>query len=122
MKILFIMYFNVFGEFEEVLKELKEHKPIEVYSKDGAKPEGVPTELADIVIFILDYFGGSNPKIDVNESYLLEGDTYYKNAEYYEVARSKKPYDYFMEIYKECQGHLSKSLYYEIIKKCDFYG
>ena len=65
---------NVFGEFEEVLEELQTHEPTEVYSKDGVKPEGAPTELADIVIFILDYFGGSSPQIDVDEAYLLEGD------------------------------------------------
>lgn len=106
---------NVFGEFEEVLEELQTHDPTEVYSKDGVKPEGAPTELADIVIFILDYFGGSSPQIDVDEAYLLKGDDYYKNEEYYQKARSKRAVDYFREVYKECQGHLSKSLYYHII-------
>ena len=106
---------NVFGEFEEVLEELRDHDPTEVYTKDGIKPEGVPTELADIVIFILDYFGGSNPQIDVDEKYLLTEDKYYKNLEYYEKARNKSAIKYFNDVYKECQAHLSKSLYYHVI-------
>lgn len=112
---------NVLGEFEEVLEELKSHNPTEVYSKNGIKPEGAPTELADIVIFILDYFGGSNPVIDVDEAYLLEEDKYYKNEEYYDLARKKNPIDYFREVYKECQGHLSKSLYYHVIKQNEIF-
>lgn len=108
---------NLMAEFDEVLEELKTNEPTRVYSKDGIKPEGAPTELADIVIFILDYFGGCNPKIDIDEDYLLQPDEYYKNDAYYKKARKKKPYDYFSEIKKECFGHISKSLYYYAINQ-----
>ena len=67
---------NVIGEFEETLDELKLNKPDEVYYLDGKKLSGVPTELSDIIIFILDYFGGSNPQIDIDEEFLLMPDRY----------------------------------------------
>ena len=61
---------NVLGEIEEAMAELMNHPPTEVYYKKGNKPEGAPTELADIIIFILDYFGGSEPPIDIDEEFL----------------------------------------------------
>lgn len=103
---------NLFGEFDETMTELESGiKPTEVYFKKGNKPEGVPTELADIVIFILDYFGGSEPKIDVDEEFLQTSDKYYKNLEYYEEARKENPIKYFSEIEKICKNLLSISLF-----------
>ena len=103
---------NLYGEFDETMEELEcGRKPTEVYSKKGNKPEGVPTELADIVIFILDYFGGSEPQIDVDEEFLQTSDKYYKNLEYYEEARKENPIKYFSEIEKICKNLLSISLF-----------
>ena len=79
---------NLLGEFAETEEELwSGRKPTEVYFKKGNKPEGAPTELADIIIFILDYFGGSEPQIDVDEVFLETPDKYYKNPEHYEETR-----------------------------------
>ncbi len=102
---------NLFGEFEEVTEELWHHSPTEVYTKDGVKPEGVPTELADIIIFILDYFGGSNPKIDIDEEFLLEPDKYYKNEEWYALKRQKEAREYFIEIADTARNYISLSFY-----------
>lgn len=103
---------NLYGEFDETMEELAcGKKPTEVYFKKGNKPEGVPTELADIVIFILDYFGGSEPQIDVDETFLETTDKYYKNPEYYEKARKEDPIKYFSDIKKICRNILSISLF-----------
>ena len=114
---------NVIGEFEETLDELKLNKPDEVYYLDGKKLSGAPTELSDIIIFILDYFGGSNPQIDVLEDYLLEPNKYYKNNEWYELKRSCDPYKVFIEIMDEAKKHLSLSLMdYTIHGNSEFIG
>ena len=102
---------NVFGEFEEVLEELKSHDPKEVYYENGTKLCGAPTELADIIIFILDYFGGSNPQIDIDEEFLLMPDRYYKNPEWYQECANKSSYKYFLEIRDEAKKHLSLSIF-----------
>lgn len=107
---------NLIGEFQETMDELMSGiKPTEVYFKKGNKPEGAPTELADIIIFILDYFGGSEPKIDIDEEFLETPDEYYKNPEYYEQARKKEPWQYFLEIKDLCQNHISLSAFHRLL-------
>ena len=108
---------NVLGEIEETMDELAGgHAPTEVYYKKGNKPEGAPTELADIIIFILDYFGGSDPKIDVDETFLETPDAYYKNPEYYEkIKKQKKPLQYFIEIRNICRNYISMSMFYHVL-------
>lgn len=108
------LIFNIEQEFEEVKSELISGRaPTEVYYKHGNKPEGTPTELADIIIFIIDYFGGSEPLIDIDEDFLETGDEYYKNPDYYEkVRREKSPFAYFLEIEKSCRHHLALSSLY----------
>lgn len=45
------------SELSEALEEFRNgHQPTEIYY-NGAKPEGVPIELADVVIRIMDYCG-----------------------------------------------------------------
>lgn len=107
---------NLFGEFNETEEELwSGRKPTEVYFRDGNKPEGAPTELADIIIFILDYFGGSEPQIDVDEAFLDTPDKYYKNLEHYERARKIEPRKYFMDIKKACRNHISMSAFHHLL-------
>lgn len=104
---------NLIAEFQEVQEQLDTGiNPTEVYFSEGNKPEGTPTELADIIIFILDYFGGSEPKIDVDEIFLETPDEYYKNHEHYEKSRQVKPSQYFLTITKACNDHISKSALY----------
>ena len=101
---------NVIGEVEETYAELMHHEPTEVYYKPEKpeKPEGAPTELADVIIFILDYFGGNG--IDIDEDFLEEPDVYYKNEEWYEeIRKEKKPDEYFLLIREKCNNHLSLS-------------
>ena len=108
---------NILDEIEETMDELTGgHAPTEVYFKKGDKPEGAPTELADIIIFILDYFGGSDPKIDVDETFLETPDAYYKNPKYYEQVKSQKePWQYFIEIREACHNHISLSMLYHVL-------
>lgn len=48
----------VHSEISEALEEFRNgHAPDEIYFAESGKPEGVPVELADAVIRILDYFG-----------------------------------------------------------------
>ncbi len=109
--------FNLENEFDEVKSELVSGRaPTEVYYKHGNKPEGAPTELADIIIFILDYFGGSEPQIAIDEEFLESGDRYYKNPDYYEkIRREKNPFAYFLEIEKTCRNHLALSSLYHTL-------
>ncbi len=52
------------AELSEALEEWRNgHAPAEVYIKDG-KPEGVPIELADVVIRILDFCGAYGVDLD----------------------------------------------------------
>lgn len=54
------------SEISEAFEEHREHRrPNEVYEKNG-KPEGIPIELADCIIRILDYCGAEN--IDIGEA------------------------------------------------------
>lgn len=113
---------NLLGEFEETLVELTSgRKPTEVYFKKGNKPEGAPTELADIIIFILDYFGGSEPKIDVDSEFLETPNQYYKNPKYYEEARKKEAWKYFIEIRDACRNHISMSGLHYMLHDNDTY-
>lgn len=113
---------NISNEFQEVKDELMNgRKPTEVYYKNGNKPEGAPTELADILIFILDYFGGSEPQIDIDEEFLETSDEFYKNAEYYEQARRKEPWQYFLEIEDICKNEISLSALSYALHKNDIY-
>lgn len=60
------------SELSEALEEYRNgHEPTEVYIVDG-KPEGVPVELADCVIRILDYCGYAG--IDLEEVINLKND------------------------------------------------
>lgn len=107
---------NIKGEFDETMEELMSGRPItEIYFKKGNKPEGAPTELADIIIFILDYFGGSEPKIDIDEEFLQAPDKYYKNNKHYEETRKKEPWKYFIEIKDVCNHYLSLSVYSNVL-------
>lgn len=54
------------AELSEALEEYRNgHKPNETYY-NGAKPEGIPTELADVIIRIMDYCGHEG--IDLEEA------------------------------------------------------
>lgn len=45
-------------ELSEALEEYRNgHQPNETYYSDGGKPEGIPSELADVIIRILDMCG-----------------------------------------------------------------
>ena len=43
---------------------VKEHGATEIYFSDSGKPEGIPTELADVIIRVLDYCGCAGINID----------------------------------------------------------
>lgn len=61
------------GELSEAMEELRNHKrPDEVYHRKSnpGKPEGVPIELADCIIRILDYCGAEN--IDIGAAIALK--------------------------------------------------
>lgn len=46
------------SELSEALEEYRKgHQPDETYYSDGGKPEGIPSELADVIIRILDMCG-----------------------------------------------------------------
>lgn len=52
------------SELSEVLEEYRNgHSPTETYHKDG-KPEGIPTEIADVIIRALDFSAGYGIDID----------------------------------------------------------
>ena len=51
------------SELSEALEEHREgHEPTEIYYSNVEKPEGIPIELADCIIRILDYCG----KVGIN--------------------------------------------------------
>lgn len=46
------------SELSEALEEYRKgHQPNETYYSDGGKPDGIPSELADVIIRILDMCG-----------------------------------------------------------------
>lgn len=112
---------NLSDEFEEAMHELmSKRKPTETYYSNN-KLEGAPTELADIIIFILDYFGGSEPQIDIDENFLETPDEYYKNPQYYEQARKKEPWKYFLEIEDICKDEIAMSALSYALHKNNIY-
>jgi NTP pyrophosphatase (non-canonical NTP hydrolase) len=53
------------SELSEALEEYRNgHEPNEIYFGEGGKPEGIPIELADCIIRILDYCGKKEIDID----------------------------------------------------------
>lgn len=88
---------NLNNEFEEAEDETKKGRDItKNYSNEDGKIEGLPSELADIVIFILDYFAGNNPPIKITQEWLHNDKT----------QLSQKSLG---EIIKECKKHLTES-------------
>lgn len=68
------------SELSEALEEVRKGKLYnETYYSEGGKPEGVPSELADVIIRILDMC----EKYDINmEAMLLEKHEFNKNRPY----------------------------------------
>ena len=57
----------IHAEASEALEEARKGmKPTYTYYKENGKPEGIPSELADIIIRVLDYCG--KEKIDIQEA------------------------------------------------------
>lgn len=55
--------------FPEVLEEYRNGRlPTEVYTGNNGKPEGIPIELADVIIRVLDYCGYAGIDIDATIS------------------------------------------------------
>ena len=53
------------SELSEALEEYRNgHGATEIYFSDSGKPEGIPTELADVIIRVLDYCGYAGIDID----------------------------------------------------------
>lgn len=55
----------IHSELSEALEEYRNgHAPTETYYYDGGKPEGIPSELADVVIRVLDWCGHEGITLD----------------------------------------------------------
>lgn len=101
---------EVFGEFDEVFEELNLGRPLneirEVKKESWIKIEGLSTEFADIIVFILDYCGRKG--IDIDETLLTTPDKSYANPEYYDKVRKDFPVElgghkkYFEMIRDDC--------------------
>jgi NTP pyrophosphatase (non-canonical NTP hydrolase) len=60
------------SELSEALEEHRNgHSPTEVYYANGSdKPEGIPIEMADVIIRVMDYCGFK--QVDINEAVRLK--------------------------------------------------
>lgn len=76
----------IHSELSEALEEYRNgHAPTETYYSKGGKPEGIPSELADVVIRVLDWCGHEN--ITLNTKIIKNNDNFIKKmiAENYKM-------------------------------------
>lgn len=61
----------IHSELSEALEAYREGlRPTSIYMSDEGKPEGIPIELADVIIRIFDYCG--HAKIDIEGAILMK--------------------------------------------------
>jgi len=109
---------NLLEEFEEAREILEsgERSVDEVYyteQKDGSKKlEGVPTELADIIILILDYIGGKNIDEETYNELIKKSEKvreeYRRNIQRVGIQNSEEVI--FREVMEECLNIMARSM------------